>query len=170
MRFNAWILNDSLDEIARHCFGQFLAANQHVDLANCLCQEDCRLTGRVAAANYDDLLACAQLCFHGCGGVVDVLSLEWPQIFNFRLIVLSAGSNNNASRVDATAIFQTKLVRPLVAPDLHWQTTRERKKPNSGDLQKLSAKRPNQSLAFFQNYGAVTSYSQEAYGGHFNQP
>src|ERR1700756_2689618 len=117
MQFNAWILNDSLDEIARHCFGQFLAANQHVDLAYCLCQEDCCLTGRVAAANHNDLLACAQLCFHGCGGVVDALPLESFQILDVRLVVLSAGSNNNAARGDATAIFQGKLVRMLIAPD-----------------------------------------------------
>src|SRR5579862_1413315 len=105
MQFNAWILNDSLNEIARHSFGQFLAANQHVDLAYCLCQEDRCLAGRVASPTHDDLPACAQLCFHGCGGVVDALSLELCQILDFRLVVLSAGSKNNASRGDATAIF-----------------------------------------------------------------
>jgi hypothetical protein len=41
------------------------------------------------------------------------------QILNLRLVVLSAGGDNNAPRVDEPTVFQSKLVRPLVASDLH---------------------------------------------------
>jgi PiT family inorganic phosphate transporter len=60
-----------------------------------------------------------KLRFHECGGVIDALPLELFQVCNVRLVVLSAGCDNNAARLDDAAIFQSKLVWALVASDLY---------------------------------------------------
>src|SRR5260370_38839559 len=54
MQFDAWILFDSPDQVARHGVRQRTGAYQHVRLVRCLREEDRRLSGGVSPAHDDD--------------------------------------------------------------------------------------------------------------------
>lgn len=63
-----------------------------------------RLTGRVATADHDDLLACTQLRFHERRAVVHACAFELREVFERWLTVLSAGGNDHRARNDALAV------------------------------------------------------------------
>src|SRR5712692_82641 len=76
MQFDAWILFDSPDQVARHAVRQRTGAYQHVHLARCLREENRRLSGGVSPAHDDNFFLFAQLRLHLGRAVVDSLSLK----------------------------------------------------------------------------------------------
>ena len=67
---------DATDQVTGHRLRQTVRSNQHVHALRGLRQEHRRLTRRVRAAHDGDLLAGAELCFHGRRGVVDARAFE----------------------------------------------------------------------------------------------
>src|SRR6185295_14477697 len=84
-------LLDAADQISRHAFGKTAGSDEHVNPSRRLRQEYRGLTGRVGAADDDDLVALADLrFFHERGVVVDTGAFELPEIRERRLTVSGA--------------------------------------------------------------------------------
>src|SRR5271157_6536687 len=118
MKFDHRMLRDPLDQIARHRLRKGLSANQHVNLVGSLCQEDCCLAGRIAAADDDDLITSAELRLHERSRVINSISFELLQVGDVRLIVLRSSGDDDAASLQNVAVLQRELVWSLIAVDL----------------------------------------------------
>src|SRR5437667_1378299 len=81
MKFYIRRLFDAPDQVARHCFGQSVRSNQHMNSSGRLRQKDCCLTGRVAAAHDHYFFTATQLGFQMRGPVIDTSTFKLREIF-----------------------------------------------------------------------------------------
>src|SRR5579885_5055 len=117
-QFYIGILRNALDQIPRHGFSQSAASHQHVNLACNLRNENRSLTGRISAADYHGIVACAELCLDVSSAVIDSTTLELLQVLDPGLVIVCAGRDDDRARRDHSSIVKHELVRMLRAIEL----------------------------------------------------
>ena len=115
---NRGVVLDAANEIARHRVCQPVAADQYLHASGGLREKHRRLTGGVATADDDDLLAHAQLRLHLRRAVVHARAFELREVIERRLAVLGAGGDDQRARRDARPVVHLHGVRRPIAGQL----------------------------------------------------
>src|SRR5678815_2498539 len=95
MKFYVRRLFDASDQVTRHCFGQPVRSNEHIDSFGRLRQKDRRLTSRVAPAYDNYFFTATQLRFQMRGPVIDASTLKLRKVFQLQSSILGARSDHH---------------------------------------------------------------------------
>jgi len=79
---NRLALLDAPNQIARHALRQSLGSDEHVNASGCGSEKDGSLSRRVAAADYDQVLALTHLRLDECRAVVHTRTLKPQRLIN----------------------------------------------------------------------------------------
>ena len=80
--------------------------------------ENRRLACRIPAADYNHLVAPAELRFHERRRVINTIPFELFQVGNVRLVVLRSGRDHDAASLESAAILQRELIRSPITVKL----------------------------------------------------
>ena len=103
-QLNRRVVLDAANQVARHAVGQAARADEHVDPPRGLGQEHRRLSGRVASADDDHLVAAAGLRLDERRAVVDAGAFESREVLDRGAPVLHAGGDDHRPRRHPHAI------------------------------------------------------------------
>ena len=96
-------------------FGQSLGSDEHVNASGCGSEKDGSLSRRVAAADYDQVLALTHLRLDECRTVVHARTLKPQRLINRKPSILCAARHDDSSRSDMRAVVELDHVRSAVA-------------------------------------------------------
>ena len=112
---------DSLDEVIGHCCLKAFAADEQINSAGGLREEQRCLSSRVAGTDDHNFFASAEAGFHGRGRIMDSLILEAAVAGHVQLLISGSGCDDDRACIYRSAVFEVKSVAfatPAHAEDL----------------------------------------------------
>ena len=106
---------DAIDQVARHAFGQARSSDHHAHLGGVGGKEHRALTGRIAAADQNDLFAGAQARFDLRRPVPDPATLEPGDIGDRRMTIARAAGDDDRPSLKAIAALDLQHERAVSA-------------------------------------------------------